>query len=118
MSTIYVIHHKGRGRFILVDSAKTSAEEFEVLQEAFAIEARGGQPPDGDHDKYAQMLPIHPECWAASLPYHWELAGPDGGSYVIFTSTETDQTQVNEAKAQIRLEHDVVRLRELRLEMI
>jgi len=113
----YIITHNGRGRIVEVPP-NTSADKYGRIQEAFATEARDGAPPADVYDKHATMFDLAPWCVSEGIPYHEELAGPDGMSYLLFTTPDTDREQVTRAKDKIRRDHDVMHLREMRLQMI
>ena len=106
---LYVIYYKGCGAMIRLSTRDTSADDFGDIQKRFCAESR--RRDVSDRFCYAAMDCIRPENWLGGVPMHWELAGPDGASYVLYRFPHHTDAEIGAAESKIRRDRDVVRLR-------
>lgn len=99
----YLLHNKGRGQMITLDPRETSAEEYGRIQSEFARKT-GSK----GHYAYAAMVPLYPDCTANGVPYHEELAGPGGMSFILYQTPGVTDEDIRKAKATLRESRDVV----------
>ena len=106
---LYVIYHEGCGAMIRLSTRGTSADYFGEIQRRFCAEGR--RRDVSERFCYAAMVRIRSGNWVGGVPMHWELAGPDGASYVLYRFPHHTDAEIGAAESKIRRDQDVVRLR-------
>jgi hypothetical protein len=107
--TQYLIHYKGKGRFIEVDP-QASSDDYGKLQADFAREAGANEP-----EEFADMVRIWPDQQTYGIRYDWGLAGPDGAWFCLYPMPATSKETIERAKAHLRATQDVVSLHVTRI---
>ena len=109
----YLIECEGVAAFIEMQRGDSSAY-YGKVQNAFQAAAGKG---DGRFAYVAMIRMDNPET-ACGVPYSWGLANADGAWFELLSLPPHDATALNNAKAKIRRDQDVVTMRVRRVERL
>ena len=101
----YLITYNQKGRILNIDTKSMTSNDFGVLQEKFAKEAGAKK-----NNEFAYMFKLWESYKINDIYYDYELAGPDGASFLLFAFPEHTKEDIRKAKKQIKNNDDVVRL--------
>jgi len=112
----YLIHYKGKGRIIELNTRETTADKFGDIKQSFAHEV--GVKSKSVYDSYAEIIRLYPDQIKNGVFYSWGLASADGAWFNLVALPDTTKEQLDKTRKELLDEQDVVSLSITRIQAL
>ncbi|CAK9251240.1 unnamed protein product [Sphagnum jensenii] len=110
--TTYLLHHEGKARIIKIDAAATSADDYGKIQEWFLADA---VKRERQKFEWTDMVKLECDQKIGNIYYDEDLAGSAGMSFRLWVLPNIPLSQVDDAKAKLYRDRDVVRMQVVKI---